>query len=244
MSESQIYDFNFFKPKSAFAKSNTLLTSAIIIIWALAVFGFHFLLKAIEKPVPEKQLVTFEQVWPSVMDKTATREELKGLAGTYLNLMGRHIPLRLDEDSDVDDNFKLCFTSTIYDLLPANERLSFLALTQKELSERKSMTAGIAARIGLEEDNILTQVLPYALVAYDGKPVDVKVLEAVPDIMRKYLVHNRSVLTDTQFLGFPFHYFYTAIFLLVLFVVLCLVYCRIMDKVAVKHGIEAEEVKS
>ena len=238
MSESNIYDFNFFKPKSNFAKANTLLTSSIIIIWALAVFGFHFLLKAIEKPVPEQQLITFEQVWPSVMDKTATQDELKGLAGTYLNLMGRHIPLRSNEE------FKLLFTSTVYDLLPENERLSFLALTQKELSERKSMTSGVAARIGLSDDDILTQVLPYALTSYEGKPVDPKVLETVPGTMQKYLVHNRSVLTDTQFLGFPFHYFYTAVLLLIIFVVLCLVYCRIMDKVAVKHGIEDAEVKS
>ena len=238
MSESQMYDFNFFKPKSNFAKANTLLTSSIIIIWALAVFGFHFLLKAIEKPVPEQQLITFEQVWPSVMDKTATQEELKGLASTYINVLGRYISLRSNE------NLKLCFTSTVYDLLPPHERLSFLALTQKDLSQRKSMTAGIAASIGLEEDNILTQVLPYALVAYDGRPIDAKILEEVPDIMQNHLVHYRSVLTDTQFLGFPFHYFYSAVFLLILFVVLCLVYCRIMDKVAVKHGIEDAEVKS
>ena len=33
-----------------------------------------------------------------------------------------------------------------------------------------------------------------------------------------YLVHNQSVLTDLKFLGFPFHYFYTAVFLLILFV--------------------------
>ncbi len=238
MSESQMYDFNFFKPKSAFAKANTLLTSSIIVIWALAVFGFQFLLKTIETPVPEKQLITFEQVWPGVMDKTATQDELKGLAATYLNLMGRQISLRANDD------FKLLFTATVYDLLPVNEKPAFLALTQKELSELKTMTSGVAASIGLEENNILTQVLPYALIPYDGTPVDAKVLEMVPGTMQKYLVHNRSVLTDTQFLGFPFHYFYTSILLLVIFVVLCLVYCRIMDKVAVKHGIEDAEVKS
>ncbi len=237
MSENQ-YDFNFFKPSSAYAKSNTLLISSIIIIWVLAVFGFHFLLKAIEKPVPEKQLTRFEQVWPSVIDKTATPKELQNLAGVYLNLIGRHISLRDDE------NFKLCFTSTVYDLLPENERPDFLALTQKELPELKSMTSRVAASIGLEKDGILTQVLPYALVPYDGKLIDSKVLETVPGTMQKYLVHYRSVLTDTQFLGFPFHYFYTAIFLLVLFVLLCLVYCKLFDRIVEKHGMEDEEVKS
>lgn len=232
MSESQLYDFNFFKPSSAYARSNARLTGTIVIIWALAVFGFQFLLKAIEKPVPEEQLTRFEQVWPSVMDKTATPEQLQGLASTYLNLLGRYISLRSNE------NFKLCFTSIVYDLLPDNERLYFLSLTKKDLSERKSMTSGLATSIGLEENDILTQVLPYALVSYDGQPVDTKTLEAVPQIMRKHLVHNRSVLTDTKFLGFPFHYFYTSILLLVLFVVLCLVYCKLVDKIVEKHGME------
>lgn len=238
MSESQNYDFNFFKPKSAFARSNTRLIGSIVVIWALAVFGFHFLLKSIEKPVPEKQLVFFEEVWPNVMDKTATSEELKGIAGIYLNLIGRHISLRSDE------NLKLIFTSTVHDLLPEYERQDFLALTQKEFSELKSMTSGLATNIGLEKENILTQVLPYALVPYDGKPVDEQVLKAVPETMQKYLVHYRSVLTDTQFLGFPFHYFYTAVFLLILFVGLCLVYCRKMDKIVAEHGMEDKEVKS
>ncbi len=237
-SKNQIYDFNFFKPKSAFAKANTLLTSSIIIIWALAVFGFQFMLKSIEKPVPEKQLVTFEQVWPNVINKTASEKELKELAGTYLNLMGRQISLRSNND------FKLLFTSTVYDLLPASKKLPFLALTQKNLQEIKTKAPKLAADIGLKENDILVQVLPYALVPYDGKPVDTKILETVPSIMQKYLVHNRSVLTDTKFLGFPFHYFYTANLLLIIFVTLCLVYCKIMDNIVVKYGIEDEEVKS
>ena len=50
------------------------------------------------------------------------------------------------------------------------------------------------------------------------------------EIMDRYLIHNRSVLTDTIFLGFPLHYFYTAVFLLVLFVGLCLGYCLMMER--------------
>lgn len=235
MSGSQVYDFNFFKPKSAFARANTRLIGSIVVIWAVAVFGFHFLLKAIEEPVPEKQLTAFEEVWPQVIDKSATPEQLQVVAQTYLNLMGRQMSLRADQ------NFKLCFTSTVYDLLPESERPAFLAITQKDLAELKSTTSGVAASIGLEQKGILTQVLPYALVPYDGKPVDAQLLAAVPGIMKKNMVHFQSVLTDTQFLGFPFHYFYSAVFLLTLFVVLCLVYCKIFDKIVVKHGMEDEE---
>ncbi len=237
MSESQTYDFNFFKPKSAFAGANARLIGTIVIIWALAVFGFHFLLKAIEKPVPEKQLATFEQVWPKAMDKTASPEELRELSLIYLNLLGRQITLRSDQ------NFKLCFTSTVYDLLPEDEKPSFLAITGKDLPELKTAASSIAAGLGIETGDILNQVIPYGLVSYDGTPVDSEILAAVPDIMNKYLVHNRSVLTDTSFLGFPFHYFYTAVFLLILFVVLCLVYCKIFDRISVKYGMEDDEVK-
>jgi hypothetical protein len=59
----------------------------------------------------------------------------------------------------------------------------------------------------------------------------------LPEIMQLYLTHNQSVLTDTKFLGFPFHYFYTAVFLLVLFVVLCIVYNRMIEWRLNKEGI-------
>ncbi len=235
MSESQSYDFNFFKPTSDFARANTRLIINIVVIWALAVFGFQFLLKAIEQPVSEKQLIVFQQVWPDVKDGTASKQQLQELAGVYLNVLGRYISLRSDE------GFKLGFTAIVHDLLPGYERQDFLALTKKELSERKTMTSGIAASIGLQEGSILAEVLPYALVPYDGQPVDPALMNAVPQVMEKHLVHNRSVLTDTNFLGFPFHYFYTANFLLILFVVLCLVYCKLMDGIVTKHGMEVEE---
>ncbi|MCK7511612.1 MAG: DUF4212 domain-containing protein [Desulfobacterales bacterium] len=59
----------------------------------------------------------------------------------------------------------------------------------------------------------------------------------LPELMKLYLTHNQSVLTDTKFIGFPFHYFYTAIFLLVLFVVLCIVYNILIEWRLNKEGI-------
>ncbi|RKX20065.1 MAG: hypothetical protein DRP35_06675 [Candidatus Zixiibacteriota bacterium] len=41
-----------------------------------------------------------------------------------------------------------------------------------------------------------------------------------------------------RFLGFPFHYFYTAVFLLVLFVGLCWIFCFQTDRIYKKLGIE------
>jgi uncharacterized membrane protein len=236
MSEGHSYDFNFFKPKSDFARANTRLTFTIIIIWALAVFGFQSLLKAIEQPVPEKQLIVFQQAWPDVKENTASRRQLQELAEIYLNVFARYISLRSNED------LKLAFTATVYDLLPASEKPAFLALTKKELAERKAAISGTVSGIGLEEGGILAEALPYALVPYDGGQIDPSIMNSVPQIMEKHLTHNRSVLTDTKFLGFPFHYFYTAVFLLVLFVGLCLVYCRLMDDLSAKYGMEEGEV--
>ena len=65
-----------------------------------------------------------------------------------------------------------------------------------------------------------------------------KLRKIFEEAMGLYLIHNRSVLTDTRFLGFPFHYFYTAVFLLILFVGLTWLYCVRTDMFNKKYGIE------
>jgi hypothetical protein len=59
----------------------------------------------------------------------------------------------------------------------------------------------------------------------------------LPEIMSLYLTHNQSVLTDTIFLGFPFHYFYTAVLLLILFVGLCIIYNVLIEWRLNKQGV-------
>ncbi|MDZ7633356.1 MAG: DUF4212 domain-containing protein [Bacteroidales bacterium] len=71
---------------------------------------------------------------------------------------------------------------------------------------------------------------------YPGSLTDSS-FERLPALMRLYMTHNQSVLTDTRFLGFPFHYFYTAVFLLVLFVALCIVYNKLVEWRLNKEGI-------
>ncbi|MCD6526508.1 MAG: DUF4212 domain-containing protein [Desulfuromonas sp.] len=43
-------------------------------------------------------------------------------------------------------------------------------------------------------------------------------------------VSGMSFLTETQFLGFPFHYWYSSQFLIALFIGLCYWYCKFIDK--------------
>ncbi|MBW2100756.1 MAG: DUF4212 domain-containing protein [Deltaproteobacteria bacterium] len=254
MADSKEYEINFFTPKSPFAKDNTKIIAWIVIIWALAVFGFHFLMKAIEKPTPEPAYITYESVWENVKSNTATDIEKKDLAKVYLTLLGKYIELR---DNPV---LKKALTSTIYDILPAEEKMAFVEATQVLsgnlddfellLNAVKKFPEGIKQNIidalGLSNDNgfnnLLANVIPYGLLPFDGAPLDKENMDTIPVLMDKYLIHFQSGLTDTKFLGFPFHYFYTSVFLLVLFCGLCWYYCVAIDKIMDKHGMEKGEV--
>lgn len=229
------YDINFFFPKSAFAKDDTKIITVIVIIWALAVFGFQFLLKAIETPTPEPIYQTYQNVWQNVKSDSASVEEKKEIAKVYLTLLGKYISLRNNQ------GLKTLLTITLNDVMDEDQKEQFAAISKAAVSDKAVDVQPIADALGLAKTDILTQVIPYGLVPFDGQVADQKVLDAVPDIMDKYLIHNHSALTDFRFLGFPFHYFYTAVFLLILFCCLCLYYCHTIDKIMKKHGMEQDE---
>lgn len=46
---------------------------------------------------------------------------------------------------------------------------------------------------------------------------------------------GKSFITEFQFLGFPFHYWYSAQFVIALFVGLCYCYCKFIDKLEASH---------
>ncbi len=92
------------------------------------------------------------------------------------------------------------------------------------------------------QDDAFRQVkmiwLPYELKAAairDPQPVEKEKLDR---LMNLYLTHNQSFLTDRRFLGFPFHYFYTAVFLLALFIGLCILYAYRVQHLNRVYGIE------
>ncbi len=49
-------------------------------------------------------------------------------------------------------------------------------------------------------------------------------------------VSGKSFLTETNFLGFPFHWWYSAQFCIALFIFLCYWYCKFIDKLEAEHG--------
>jgi putative solute:sodium symporter small subunit len=91
--------------------------------------------------------------------------------------------------------------------------------------------------LGLSATDVRTKILPLELVSASVNSLSDEDIKLIEEAMPLYLIHNQSVLTDTKFLGFPFHYFYTAVFLLILFVVLCLIYCVRTDRINTKLNI-------
>lgn len=230
---SDMYDVNFFKPRGDYATANARIVFALLIIWTLAIFGFHFLLRAIEKPVPEPAFVQFEKAWPSYKAGKATAAEMQALAKSYLTVFGKQIATRSDKD------LKAAFTKLAYDLLPEGRKAGFAA-EAKAMAESKKLSGDLAKILGVDADPLLSRVIPYALAAYDG-PAPAAKLDSVPAVFEKNLIHYRSVLTDSTFLGFPFHYFYTAVFLPGLFIAMCLYYCLVIQKINVRYGMETDD---
>ncbi len=233
MEGSTNYDINFFKPRTAFLKENVRIITIGLVIWAVCVFGFHILMKIIETRTPEPGYVVYEQVYPKLKDGSATVEEKAQIAKVYLGLVGKSIALQKSEP------LKKAFSSTVYDILPAGEKETFLAATTQLETDKTVNLDYVAKALGIENDVVLKGVVPYATAPVTAG-VTATAAEEIPAIMDKYLIHYQSVLTDTIFLGFPFHYFYSALFLLTLFVVICLVYCWVIDGVMKKHGMETD----
>lgn len=227
MDDNTMYDINFFKPHTPFLKEATRLVMIGLIIWAVATYGFQILLKVMETPTPEKGYLVYEKVYPKIKNGTATREEKANIASVYLTLIGKSITLRKNEA------LMNAFTASVYDILPAGSQSQLDMVVDKVATDKTVDTAFIASLLGIEKNIALSNVIPYALSRRK-----VHTNDSIPGIMEKNLIHNQSVLTDTIFLGFPFHYFYSALFLLTLFVLICLVYCIKIDTLMKKYGME------
>ncbi len=233
MENSSQYDINFFTPHTPFLKEATRLVTIGMVIWFVAVYGFHILLRVIETPTPEKDFLTYEKIYPKLQQGTATLEEQKDMAVIYLSLIGKSVALQKNEA------LKNAFTATVYSILPDSKKEAFVLTTGKLATDKKIDLEYVIKMLGIENDLSRKAVVPYALEPLAGG-VKGMISPEIPAIMSKYLIHNQSVLTDTLFLGFPFHYFYSAVFLLALFVMICLVYCKAIDKVMKKHEMESE----
>jgi len=229
MTNHEQYEVNFFKPLSEHAKANKKLISTLAIIWAVAVFGFHFLLIIITTPTPEDTLNDFNSVWPQVVeDNSASLESKQLFAKTILMVLGKNIAVK--------DNHKAILKESLSWSLYSMQSDSLKPLYKSD-PNNAAISIGLSAE-GF--DKIMRDLLPSSLVKVENPSLSDKAKIELPEIMNLYLIHNQSFLTDFIFFGFPFHYWYTAQFLLILFVLLCLYYAKSIDKLNAKYKFAEE----
>ncbi|MBN2664697.1 MAG: DUF4212 domain-containing protein [Bacteroidales bacterium] len=241
--QDKTYDISFFKPTTELARRNRTLAVWLLLLWVVAIFGFHVLLKVVEKPTPEPVYTSFKSVWQNVKNGTASVQEQKDFAQSTLTVLCK-VFITPDEKAVLDNAFGSTFFSLLSDD-KKNEVLNELKLfktyvfgTAEYEASKIKLAEIVAETIGIENYSVQAKISPFELDPESIWELKAESKDLLEPIMQKYLIHNQSFLTDTIFLGFPFHYFYTAVFLLILFVGICWFYCVRTDKIMKELGIE------
>jgi putative solute:sodium symporter small subunit len=250
--QEEEYRISLFKPTTQQALKNRNLIIQLFTVWAIAIFGFQILLKILEKPVPEDALIAFSAAWQKVESGNADAADYISAGQSMVQAMGKST-IKADEYSALQDGVGWMLANVypvdeLDDLQRDVHRLSALreqitSLRDEDYLEAKELIISKAApALGIDQGTLLAQLLAIGL---DGELTQISVenKSRIPDIMGLYMTHNRSVLTDTIFLGFPFHYFYTSVFLLVFFIGLCWFYCYKTDKLHARlNFLELEKI--
>ncbi len=228
------YHLSFFKPTTDRARANRNMVIWLVSIWFIAVFGFHIVLRIIEKPVPQPAFVSFENAWAQLGNNPA-KEDLKDLAKSCLSVLGK-IDVTPEAKSALDN----AFSWSVYQLYDETEQEKLLNVIKEFETVRARITnisneeyillktaisENLSSTLELSPYDVRRKIVPFGIQSEGIEMISEETRNNLPGVMKKYLIHNRSVLTDLKFLGFPFHYFYTAVFLLILFVGLCWIYC-------------------
>ncbi|OGJ84222.1 MAG: hypothetical protein A2268_10720 [Candidatus Raymondbacteria bacterium RifOxyA12_full_50_37] len=227
MGGTHSHEVSFFKPTSEHGKANKKLIIALVIIWIVCVFGFQALLILFAKPTPEANLISFETAWSGAAQSGATETVQKTLARTFLAVLGKNIAISADHKKVLKESL----SATVLSLVPADQKAPF----QETLAQNPSLAVTTAIQViglsGTGFDKIMANLLPSSLVPVASEEISAENKTALPAIMKLYCTHNQCGLTTMRFLGFPFHYWYTAQFLLILFVGLCLIYAIMIGRI-------------
>lgn len=249
------YYVSFFRPPTEHARANKRLISIMVVIWAVGVFGFQVALMILNKPVPEDSYKLYEANWSAVQDGSASAEQLREFARSLLFVLGKNVALEGNvvgkaterQASDLAVT-RQALSWTVASLLPVELRTAIVGV-EKLPEDKGPLVTAAATAIGLSNegdlsnekyDKLMRDLLPMSLVPVASADMPELVKSSLPQIMDTYLIHNRNVLTDAKFIGFPFHYWYTAQFLLIMFVLLCLIYAIIIDRLHKKHHVVEE----
>jgi putative solute:sodium symporter small subunit len=241
------YHFSFFKPTTPNARRNRNIIVQFFLIWAVSIFGFQILLKVLEKPTPEHSYVVFQQHWPVITQDEPDKDALRHLSHSVLAVLGK-IDVKPDYRNALNNglswmSWRIADSSQKEDLmLKVVELESEAAATGNILDEsyiaKKNEVADLLGEIlMLGPEDVRRSIAPLEVHSFLFEEFSPEARTQLEAAMNFYLIHNQSFLTDMKFLGFPFHYFYTAVFLLILFVGLCLLYCIRTDVFHRKYGI-------
>jgi len=248
MPQQNQYHISLFKPTTDSARRNRNMVVQLVLIWAIGIFGFQLLLKLLEKPTPEPVYLQFEESWAHIIAGNHEISDLQLAGQAALSVLGK---VAIDPEHRITLDRAVSWMA--YNIADADQQRE-LRNALAEFEQSAAITSNISDPDYIAKKNTL---IPLLVDLFDLDPLDVRgkiaplevklsMMEsfdadsrnAFEEAMGFYLVHNRSVLTDTKFLGFPFHYFYTAVFLLILFVGLCWLYCVRTDYFNAKYGIE------
>ncbi len=247
-SEKNDYHFSFFKPTTESSRRNRNMVIQFVLIWAIAIFGFQILLKILEKPTPEPAYIVYETYWGDIQAGNIELTNLQNVGQSALSVLGK-VAIEPEYRQALDN----AVSWMAWNIADSTQKQR-LIVAVKEFEDIASVTEVITDDLYVGQKN---QLIPILQEIFNLHPNDVRgkiaALEVKSSLMRSfntesrkifeeamelYLIHNRSVLTDTKFLGFPFHYFYTAVFLLILFVGITWLYCVRTDMFNKKYGIE------
>jgi len=254
MESPDLYNFSLFTPRNIHGKKNRNVIFTMLAIWAVAVFGFQFLLRLVEKPTPEKSLVMFESTWPSGTSAEFKPVDYKTLLNSLVLVRGKNIVSAADQKvlseaisctffTLVPDSIRNMIIENITEIKSLKSKL--IESRDKEYLDLKIIITDKSSKIasigefysGFKKGSLESTILISTLQVRFPNSLKDDSFKGLPGIMKLYLTHNQSFLTDTKFLGFPFHYFYTAVFLLILFVSLCIVYNVLIEWRLNKQGI-------
>lgn len=248
------YSFSLFKPGSEYNKRNRNLILSLLSIWVVAIFGFQLLLLVLQKPTPEDTLLKFETVLEPVTSGNANEVEMSVYVNSLIAVAGKssvnaESKLLLNKAittavfSMISDSNRNLLSFYVKELHATREKLvkasdsEYIRLQEQMKGTKASINAIANESTGKDPSNLKESILPYCLNPVSAKLTDDE-LKALNADMKLYLTHNQSVLTDSVFLGFPFHYFYTSEFLLILFVCLCLFYSIRVTQLQKKFSIK------
>jgi putative solute:sodium symporter small subunit len=233
------YRISFFKPATEMARLNRNIVVTLVIIWTVTIFGFQIVLKVLSKPTPEPAYLAFEQVWDQVSSGNASQEDLRVFAQVSLSVLGKNfidpgyrtaldngLSWSLQQLAGPEKRARLRQDIAAFEKLKGEIEI----ITDPEyVNTRNKLASDVSPLLGLSPRDVRTTLVSIELNSSMMDALSPVSREAIPAAMALYLVHPQSFLTDGRLLGFPFHYFYTAVFLLVLFVGLCWLYCLRAD---------------